>query len=94
MTVLADAASSATPYLIGLVGSSGVLGAVIALYKLRGDRDSQAVETMETVLEALERSLERANARGDFYRHRCEELEAKLERVNRQWGPFPIDEET
>lgn len=102
MPLLAEAAASGpTLYLIILFGSGGVLAALLPLFRLRGDRDSQAVsqavgamETMETLQDALERALERANTRADFYRHRVQELEAELEKVNRQWGPFPVDEAT
>jgi hypothetical protein len=87
-------------YLIVLVGSGGIISAFIALFKLRGDRNSQvvsqavgAMETMDTLLDALKDSLARANESRDFYRRRVDELEAELEKVNRRWGPFPIDEE-
>lgn len=104
MPLLVDAvANGPTPYLylIVLVGSGGVIGAVTALVKLRGDRDSQAVsqavgamETMDTLLDALKDSLARANARGDFYKRQFDELEQKYDELVRRWGPFPIDDET
>lgn len=100
MLLLADASAGATPYLIALVGSGGVLGALLGFFKLRGDRDSQAVsqaqgamETMESLNEALEKALERSNDRGDRYRARIEQLEAEL-RESRRSGPFPIDDQT
>lgn len=103
MHLLADtAASTPTPYLylIVLFGSGGILAAILGFFKLRGERDSLAVsqaqgamETMVDLQEQLEKSLHRANERADYYRRRCEAVDAELEEVQRRWGPFPIDEE-
>lgn len=98
MLLLADTVG-ATPYLIALLGSGGVLGALLGFFKLRGDRDSQAVtqaigamETMETLNDSLEKALARANERTDFYKSRCDELSRQLDAINRRWGPFELDE--
>ena len=100
MAILADSTAAATPYLIALVGSGGLVGAIVGFFKLRGDRDSQAVsqaqgavETMADVQTALEKALARANDRADYYRRRCEEINDELEEVKRRWGPFPVDED-
>lgn len=99
MRLLAETAAGATQYGIAFGIATGLIGAIIALYKLRGERDSAAVsqaqgamETMEGLNDALESALARANQRADFYKGRCDELDAQLDAINRQWGPFPVDE--
>lgn len=100
MHLLTEAGAGLAQYGIAFGIATGLIGALVTLYKLRGDRDSQAVtqaqgamETMDTLLEALEKALTRANARADFYKKQWEAALAELEVVNRRWGPFPIDEE-
>lgn len=100
MSLLAEVAPAWTTYLIAIVGSGGVLGAILGFFKLRGENDSRAVsqaqgavETMADVQDALEKALARANERGDHYRDRYEKAEARLEQINRRWGPFPNGDE-
>lgn len=99
MHLLAETAAGATQYGIAFGIATGIVGALVALYKLRGERDSAAVsqaqgamETMEGLNDALEHALERANARADFYKGRYEETVAELESVRQRWGPFPADD--
>lgn len=98
MASLVASSADLTPFLIALLGSGGIVSAVVAFLRLGGDRDSQAVsqaqgavETMVDVQTALEKSLARANDRADYYRRRCDELSAELEEVRQRWGPFPAE---
>lgn len=99
MHLLAEAGAGATQYLIALGGATGLVGAFVALYKLRGDRDSQAVTqavgamgTMQELNKSLEQALDRANERSNYYKARCDDLERELEELRQRWGPFPIEE--
>lgn len=94
-TLTDTGASDATTYLIALLGSGGVLGAFVAFFRLRGDRDSQAVsqaegamETMQVLNQALNDALERANERADHYKRLHDEAQAELDRISARWGPF------
>lgn len=96
--LIADSATTA--YLIALPGVAAIIGSVIALVKLGGDRDSAAVEraegsvkTMGLVVDDLEGALARANARGDFYKAQYERAVAEKRELIQRWGPFPIDDE-
>lgn len=90
---------------LGIVfaAAAGLIGAVVAMLKLRGETNQSAViqaqgamETMEALNDRLEKALERANARGDLYRDRVRDLQDRLDalqdrydRAVAQWGPFP-----
>lgn len=98
--LLADGAAGATQYGIAFGIATGVVGAIVTLYKLRGERDSQAVsqaqgamETMEGLNDALEKALTRANERADFYKQRLDEAIAEKDEIARRWGPFPTADE-
>lgn len=79
--------------ILGGFGVSGLIGAGVALFKLRPDVNSAAVsqaqgamETMRQLNDELVDSLKRANDARDFYRKQAEvaeervaELEAKLQ---------------
>lgn len=98
MPALASDAAGPIGYLIALAGSGGLVGATLGFIKLRGDRDSQAVsqalgamETMQSLNEALEGALKRANERGDHYKALYDVALAELEQVRQQWGPFPAE---
>lgn len=73
------------PLLISIVGSGGVMGAIVAFVKLRGDRDSAAVHQAQGAADALERALEASErevaywkARYDACHKRANELAAEL----------------
>lgn len=104
--LLASFPANASTLGIILAASAGLLGAIVALLKLRPEANQSAViqaqgamETMETLNEKLEDALDRANARGDVYRDqlrdlqtRHEQLQDRYDRAVAQWGPFPHED--
>lgn len=91
-----SAASGGSAVVIAITTSGGLLLAILGWVKLRGDNDSAAVsqaqgamETMEQLNEALERALDRANKRTDFYRGKYREVVAERNELVARWGPFP-----
>lgn len=101
MHLLASTPAASTIGII-LAASAGMLGAIVALLKLPRERNESAVvqamgamETMEKLNEALEDALKRANDRGDLYRDRLLELQARHDaleerfaKAESQLGPF------
>ena len=90
------AEATGTSFLIAFLGAGGVVGAITGFFKLRGERDSAvvsqakgAMETMDDLNQALERSLDRANERADFYKKLYERERAEKNDLIRRWGPFP-----
>jgi hypothetical protein len=102
MHLLASGPAASTIGII-LAASAGMLGAIVALLKLPRERNESAVsqaqgamETMEKLNDSLEEALSRANNRGDLYRDRLLELQARYDaleerfaRAESQLGPFP-----
>jgi hypothetical protein len=58
-----------TPLLVSLIGSGGLMGAIIALVKLRGDRDSVAVSQAHGANEALIATLAGVERERDYWRN-------------------------
>jgi uncharacterized protein HemX len=105
MMLLLSSAPALSSLAIVLAAAAGLVGAIVTLLKLRPEANQSAViqaqgamETMEQLNEALEKALERANTRGDLYRERMFEIQARYDalqdrydRAVAQWGPFPDD---
>ena len=94
LSLLAD--STSTSLLIALPAVAAIIGAAIALMKLGGERDSLAVaqaqgamETMDDLNQALERALERSEARAAFYKTQYRKVVAERNELVARWGPFP-----
>jgi hypothetical protein len=95
MLLLASAPALSTIAII-LAASGGLIGAIVALLKLKPDANQSAVlqaqgamETMVELQEQLERALARANRRADHYEAAYTELRERHDRTVEQWGPFP-----
>jgi hypothetical protein len=100
---------SVAPSAVGIIlaAAAGLTGALVALFRLPRERNESAVsqaqgamETMETLNEALREALARANDRGDLYRDRLLELqkahdalEERFAKAEAQLGPFPNGEQ-
>lgn len=72
------------PLLVSLAGSGGVMGIIIALVKLRGDRDSVAVAQAHGANEALQATLAAVSSERDYWHKRYEE-QAALNSQLRDW---------
>lgn len=88
---------------IVLAASAGVIGAVIALLKLKPEANQSAVmqaqgamETMVALQDELEKSLERERGRSSHYASKCAQLAKELDELQDRYaaaeallGPFP-----
>jgi hypothetical protein len=91
--MLAVSASLWTPVLITLAGSGGIVGALVALVKLRGDTSSQAVSQAQGAMEVMEGLNAALEKERDYWRaryHECHdkrsELLAELQLLRREGG--------
>lgn len=80
-TFAADSAT-VTPLLIALIGSSGFIGAVVALVKLRPEMSTSAVAQAQGALEMMQQLVEDLEKDRDYWQKRyidshkrCTELE-------------------
>lgn len=76
---------------VGGSGIAAVIGAVIALFRLPGDRAGASVSTMAQVNDELEQAWRRAGRRAERWRRRCELREAELKKAGFAPGPLPVD---
>lgn len=74
------------PLLIALLGGTGLTGAIVALVKLRGDRDSAAVSQAHGANEALVAALTAVERERDYWRNRYEKVAALNEELLRRAG--------
>lgn len=86
-----------------LAASAGLVGAIIALLKLKPEANQSAVlqaqgamETMVALQDELEKALERERAEKERYRAECARLERELDELEDRYaaaeallGPFP-----
>jgi sugar (pentulose or hexulose) kinase len=72
------------PLLVSLIGSSGLMGAIVALVKLRGDRDSVVVAQAHGANEAIIATLAGVERERDYWRKRYEEQRALNDQL-RSW---------
>jgi hypothetical protein len=79
-----------------LAASAGLIGAIVALLKLKPEANQSAVlqaqgamETMVELNEKLEQALTRADARSDRLQAELAALQQRYDRTVEQWGPFP-----
>lgn len=89
--LLLSAGVSLTPIVIALVASGGGTGFIVALIKLRGDTGVQAVsqaqgamETMETLLEGVERERDYWRERFEKCHHDKSDLLAQIRTLEQQ----------
>jgi threonine dehydratase len=82
---IVDVFSGATPILIAMLGSGGLIAAIVALLKLRPDINSAAViqaqgamEVMQHLVEDIERNRNYWQKRADECASRCKDLEDEL----------------
>jgi hypothetical protein len=76
--------SIVTPLLVSLAGSGGVMGVIIALVKLRGDRDSVAVSQAHGANESLLATLAGVERERDYWHERYRE-QVTLNEQLRAW---------
>jgi len=98
----ANAASNATTVLIAIVGSGGLVGALVAFVKLSGDRGMTAVsqaqgamETMVELNEVLKSALKECRERCRYYEEEVDglnrafnEMKDMYDYAEERWGPF------
>lgn len=73
--------SSLAPLLVALLGSGGLMGAFLALVKLRGDATGQAIDQARAASEVMEDALNAAVREADYWERRyreCHEARAGL----------------
>lgn len=75
LALLAD--SSPTTYLIALLSSGGVLGALLGFFKLRGDKDTAAVTQAQGAMETMQDLNEALIKERDYWRTRFERCHAE-----------------
>jgi hypothetical protein len=88
---MSNLSNTATVVLSAILGAGGI-GGVVALFRLRTDRDATTVDTVSKGLMVLERSLERLEHERDHYaaefdRARARILELELELATRPPAP-------
>lgn len=70
--VLADTAGAA-PIIITLLGSTGLIGAIVALLKLRPDVNSAAVSQAQGAMEVMQQLNQDMEKNRDYWRERYEQ---------------------
>jgi len=73
--LLADAFSGATPIIIALLGSGGLIAAVVALLKLRPDINSAAVIQAQGAMEIMQQLNEDMEKNRNYWRDRYDECQ-------------------
>lgn len=86
MVIGADLGGSLTPLLIVLAGSSGVIGAIVALIKLSGDRGTAAVSQAQGANEVLQETLVAVERDRDYWRDRYQGCANQLSQLVDELG--------
>lgn len=96
MTLLLASAPAVSTLGILLAAAGGLLGAIVAVVKLRGETNQSAVvqaqganETMVGLNKVATEALAATRAELHDLELRYAELEAKYEAAVARWGPFP-----
>lgn len=98
MIFLADAFSGATPIIIALLGSGGLIAAVVALLKLRPDINSAAVIQAQGAMEIMQQLNDDMEKNRDYWRDRyedcnkhCKDLENEMHQARVMIRRLSID---
>jgi uncharacterized protein (DUF3084 family) len=99
MFLLASAPSLSTVGII-LAASAGLVGAVVALIRVRPEVNQSAViqaqgamETMVALNEKLKDELARANEGAEKCQAKLDDLQTRYDHAVERWGPFPNDDD-
>jgi hypothetical protein len=71
--LVAYSGSLLEPLLIGLVGSGGIIGAIVAFIKLGPERESAAISQAQGANEVLQETLEAVERQRDYWQRLYEE---------------------
>lgn len=71
--LVAYSGSLLEPLLIGLIGSGGIVGAIVAFIKLGPERESAAISQAQGANEVLQETLEAVERQRDYWRRLYEE---------------------
>jgi hypothetical protein len=72
------------PLLIALVGSGGIMGAIVAFVKLSGDRTSASIAQAQGANEILKTTLEEVTRERDYWRKRALDCARHARRLSDQ----------
>lgn len=86
LAVLLTDSSLATELLIGLVGSAGVTGALIAFLKLPGDKTTAAVSQAQGANEILQATLDEVIRERDYWRDRYQACAVQMTQLVHELG--------